>query len=228
MEKRDSTIFYRSFYEAIKELPDINQLEVYNAIFEHSFNLKKPVLSGLTKTIYTLIEPQIEANLKRYANGNRPKKKQTESETEAKNKQEESKSEANKNKNKNNNENKNDNPSLVKKQIPKKVMFSESEFIDKAKFRDALPDWSVEKLRYYYDALLTWSNEGNKKIDWIATAKTWERKDVAEGKIKFNTLKTELPKNWWNMDLTPEQWKLVPKEKVAEKENQDIRRKMGI
>jgi uncharacterized phage protein (TIGR02220 family) len=38
----------------------------------------------------------------------------------------------------------------------------------------------------------------------------------------------QLPKNWWNMDLTPEQWKLVPKEKVQEKENQDIRRKMGI
>jgi hypothetical protein len=38
----------------------------------------------------------------------------------------------------------------------------------------------------------------------------------------------ELPKNWWNLDLTPEQWKLVPKEKVSEKENQDIRRKMGL
>jgi hypothetical protein len=110
----------------------------------------------------------------------------------------------------------------------KKVFFKDSEFIKKELFRNALPDWSVEKLRYYYDALLTWSNEGNKKVDWIATAKVWERKDVAEGKVKFNTSKTELPKNWWNLDLTPEQWKLVPKEKVQEKENQDIRRKMGI
>jgi len=120
------------------------------------------------------------------------------------------------------------NKQVNNKQTPKKILFSESEFIDKAKFKDALPEWSIEKLRYYYEAVLTWSNEGNKKPNWIATVKSWERKDVAEGKIKFNTLKTELPKNWWNMDLTPEQWKLVPKEKVAEKENQDIRRKMGI
>ena len=228
MDKRDSTIFYRSFYEAIKELPEVNQLEVYTAFFEHSLNFNKVELKGLSKTIYTLIEPQVEANLKRFENGNRPKRKQEKSETEAKEKQNESKTEANNNNNNNNNVNKNNNISLEKKQIPKKVFFKDSEFIKKELFRNALPDWSVEKLRYYYDALLTWSNEGNKKVDWIATAKVWERKDVAEGKVKFNTSKTELPKNWWNLDLTPEQWKLVPKEKVQEKENQDIRRKMGI
>ncbi len=66
---RDSTIFYRSFYEAIKELPKENQLEIYNAIFEHSLNNVTPKLTGLSKTIYILIEPQIEANLKRFIDG---------------------------------------------------------------------------------------------------------------------------------------------------------------
>jgi uncharacterized phage protein (TIGR02220 family) len=54
------------------------------------------------------------------------------------------------------------------------------------------------------------------------------REDKFVKYLNSTTQIQELPKNWWNMDLTPEQWKLVPKEKVAEKENQDIRRKMGI
>lgn len=34
--QKDSFIFYRSFYEAIKELPKENQLNIYNAILELS------------------------------------------------------------------------------------------------------------------------------------------------------------------------------------------------
>ena len=183
---RDSTIFYRSFYEAIKELPEVNQLEIYNAIFEHSLNLNKPNLTGLSKTIYTLIEPQIEANLKRYENGNKPKKKQNQSETEAKTKQDLSNSEANKNKNvnKNDNNNEKDNTSLKKKQTHKHL-FSDSPYIDKHKFKEVLKDWNTDKLKYYYEALITWSNEGNKKVDWIATAKQWASRDEREGKVKF-------------------------------------------
>ena len=191
---RDSTIFYRSFYEAIKELPEVNQLEIYNAIFEHSLNLKKPELTGLSKTIYTLIQPQVEANLKRYENGNKPKKKQTESETEAKQKQDESESEANKNKNKNvnKNNNENENTSLKKKQTPKHL-FSESTYFDKHKFKEAFQDWNSEKLKYYYESLLTWSNEGNKKIDWIATARQWASRDEREGKVKFEVSTIKIP-----------------------------------
>ena len=186
---RDSTIFYRSFYEAIKELPEANQLEVYNAIFEHSLNLKKPNLSGLSKTIYTLIEPQIEANLKRFENGNKPKKKQSESKIEAKQEQEESENEANNNINNNNNNNVNENnKDLAKanKPKPKKVFFKDSEVYDKKIFAEKLSGWSKEKLKYYYDSADSWSNEGNKKVDWIAAIKNWERKDTLEGKIKFD------------------------------------------
>jgi len=66
---RDLMIFYRSFYEALKELPKENQLELYNAIFEYSLDFKEVELSGLSKTIFTLIKPQLEANNKRYENG---------------------------------------------------------------------------------------------------------------------------------------------------------------
>jgi hypothetical protein len=103
----DSSIFYRSFYEAIKSLPESNQLEVYNAIFEYSFNFVEVELTGLSNTIFTLIKPQLEANNKRYENGNKPKNKQNGSKTEAKDEQKISKVEANKNKNVNNNKNDN-------------------------------------------------------------------------------------------------------------------------
>jgi hypothetical protein len=182
---RDSLIFYRSFYEAIKELPKETQAEVYTAIFEYSLNFNEVQLSGLAKTIFTLIKPQLEANNKRFINGSKAKIKQDKSETEAKPKQKESKTEANNNNNNNNNVNKNNNISLEKKQIPKKVFFKDSEFIKKELFRNALPDWSVEKLRYYYDALLTWSNEGNKKV-WKFSGVTprFRRICVTGGKIR--------------------------------------------
>jgi hypothetical protein len=108
-QMRDSTIFYRSFYEAIKDLPKGEQAEVYNAIFEYSLNFNIVELKGLSKTIFTLIKPQIEANIKRYENGNKAKTKQTASKTEANTKQDISKSEANKNDNVNDNVNKNNN-----------------------------------------------------------------------------------------------------------------------
>ena len=66
---RDSTIFYASFYDAIKELPSQNQIEIYNAIFELSLKNNEIELTGLSKTIFTLIKPQLLANLTRYENG---------------------------------------------------------------------------------------------------------------------------------------------------------------
>lgn len=101
---RDTLIFYRSFYEAIKELPEKNQAELYIAIFEYSLNFNEVQLSGLSKTIFLLIKPQLEANNKRFENGKKAKKNQKVSKTQAKPNQNESKTEANNNNNLNNNE----------------------------------------------------------------------------------------------------------------------------
>ena len=106
---RDSFIFYRSFYEAISDLDDMQQLEIYKAIADFSLNFIEPNLSGVSATIFKLIKPQLKANNKRYMNGSKPKNKQDRSETEAKTKQDDSETEANKNKNKNKNKNENKN-----------------------------------------------------------------------------------------------------------------------
>ena len=103
---RDSTIVYRSFYEAISELPKEVQADVYHALFEYALNFNEVELSGLAKTIFTLIKPQLDANMKRYMNGTIPKK-QTGSKVKAKDKQTATKTDANENENENVNENDN-------------------------------------------------------------------------------------------------------------------------
>ena len=102
---RDSMIFYRSFYEAINELPEQNQLAIYKAIFSFSLNFEEIELEGISKTVFRLIKPQLEANIKRYKNGKTPKAKQTGSKKEANRKQTGSKTGTNKNVNENVNEN---------------------------------------------------------------------------------------------------------------------------
>lgn len=69
MIERDSFIFYRSFYEGIKELDFEQQGRVYNALFGYALNGEEPDLTGAEKAAFVLIKPQIEANNRRYENG---------------------------------------------------------------------------------------------------------------------------------------------------------------
>lgn len=68
--ERDSFVFYRSFYEGIKELPRDIQGEVLTAIMEYGLNgVTTENLKPVAKAIVTLIKPQIEANNKKFENG---------------------------------------------------------------------------------------------------------------------------------------------------------------
>lgn len=104
MKERDSFIFYRSFYESILELPEDNQKDLLLAIANYSLNFKEPSLKGLSKAVWILIKPQLDANNKRYENGKkggRPKTKDKPKDNQTK-----TKSEPNKNVNVNKNVNK--------------------------------------------------------------------------------------------------------------------------
>ncbi len=105
---RDSFIFYRSFYEAIKEVPAEAQLQIYKAISIYALEQEEIELSGIAKAIFSLVKPQLDANYKKYENG-----KQTKSKSKAKNKQTESKIGTNVNDNENVNVNVNDNDNAV-------------------------------------------------------------------------------------------------------------------
>jgi hypothetical protein len=104
--QRDSFIFYRSFYESIKDLDKNQKAEVLEAICSYALDEYTEPLSGVSKGFFTLIKPQLDANRKRFENGSKPK--QSLSKTKAENKQTISKIEANKNDNVNDNVNDND------------------------------------------------------------------------------------------------------------------------
>jgi len=152
---RDSCIFYRSFFEAIKELPKENQADVYNAIFEHSLNFNEIDLVGINKTIMTLIKPQLDANIKRFENGKKPKQKQNESKTEANN-----------NVNVNNNLNANENANEVKKKIvnkftPPTILDVETYFTENGFTKE------LAKKAFEYYAVADWKDsKGNQVKNW--------------------------------------------------------------
>lgn len=90
--ERESFIFYRSFYEAIKCMPPDVQAEIYPALCEYALFGKLPKnLSDVAKGMFTLIKPNIDVNTARFENGKkgaqygklggRPKKKAIQAET---------------------------------------------------------------------------------------------------------------------------------------------------
>lgn len=76
---RDSFIFYRSYYEAIKDLPRDIQGDVYTAIMEYSLNgITTDNLKPIARAIFTLIKPTLDSTRAKYENGTkggRPKNK---------------------------------------------------------------------------------------------------------------------------------------------------------
>lgn len=75
--KREAIVFYKSFDEAISLLSDDDQLEAYRAITRYGLYGEEPEITGAAGAIFLLAKPQIDANNRRYENGNRggrPKK----------------------------------------------------------------------------------------------------------------------------------------------------------
>ena len=140
--KRDSMIFYRSFYESLNGLDSVIKAEVYDAIFSYGLDLTDPTFTNeIARALFTLIKPQLDANLKRFNNGLKPKTKQVESKTEAKPKQIESEPEANVNVNVNDNVNKNNNIQDRKNKFYESLTVFVSEF-PKEMIRDFYNYWS--------------------------------------------------------------------------------------
>ena len=72
-----------------------------------------------------------------------------------------------------------------------KILFIDSNLFDKNIFKSEFQSWGKDKLIYYYEAALAYSNEGNKYVNWKSTINNWARKDEAAGKLKFNSNNTK-------------------------------------
>ena len=79
----------------------------------------------------------------------------------------------------------NNKDNIIKKD--KKISFNDCLIFDKIEFKKEFPDWNIKKLQYYYEAGLSYSNEGNKYIDWKSAISNWAKRDELQGKIKFIT-----------------------------------------
>lgn len=67
--KRDSFVFYRSFFEAIQKLRKTDQLKVYSQLCKYALDQELEENDGPAGAIFDLIKPQIDANNQRYVNG---------------------------------------------------------------------------------------------------------------------------------------------------------------
>ena len=105
----------------------------------------------------------------------------------------------------------------------KKHLFKDSEFYDFEKFCVKMDEDEVYKpfdYLFYHEALKNWSVQGNKKIDWIGTAKSFMQKDSREKKTMLKKqFQTQYNNGKSNAPETPEQLLARTLEFVRNKEN---------
>ena len=166
---RDSIVFYRSFYEAIKEIPLEEQGVVYNAIYGYALDGIEPELSGIAKAIFLLVKPQIDANNNRYENGKKggkPKANQNETKTEPKPNQDETETEPNVNVNVNEND--------LKENTKRKVFTKPTVEEVKAYCVERKNNVNPDKFIDFYESK-GWLIGKNPMKDWRACVRTWEK-----------------------------------------------------
>lgn len=69
MDKQEAFLFYRSFYEATKNLPAELYKEIMMAIMEYALNGEEVDLSPMAECAFLLVKPQIDANNRKRENG---------------------------------------------------------------------------------------------------------------------------------------------------------------
>lgn len=165
---RDGVLFYRSFYDALKNIPTEERLRVYDSIMEYGMYDREPELDGVALAIFLLAKPQIDANNKRYENGCKAKRKRTGSETEANSKQDESESEA---------------KEKEKVKVKEKVNVKDKTFkppsVDDVReyCEERGNDVDPQSFVDFYESK-GWMIGKNKMKDWKAAVRTWERSET--------------------------------------------------
>ena len=62
----NGVVFLPSYHEAIKDLPDSDRLQMYDAIVRYGLYGEITELSAVTKALFTLIKPNIDSSQNRY------------------------------------------------------------------------------------------------------------------------------------------------------------------
>ena len=68
--RRDSFVFYRSFYGALKAIDNNeDKIKFVTAMCEYAIEGNEVELDGMMKAMFLLVKPQIDANNKKYEDG---------------------------------------------------------------------------------------------------------------------------------------------------------------
>lgn len=94
------------------------------------------------------------------------------------------------------NENRNENENIVENENKEKEgtggktkiphLFRESDIFDKAVFTLKLEQderYASAHMDYYHEVILNWSDEGNRKKNWLSLVKRWMLRDLKEGQF---------------------------------------------
>lgn len=177
---RDSVVFYRSFYEAVKALPDKEFVESVKAILDYGLDGVECETPGIAKALFTMARPQIDANNKRYENGKKggkPKSNQIITKDVPTDNQTETKVEPNVNVNVKENANVNvkdkGNDKQAKRFTPPTPEQVKEYCVDKGY------DIDCERFVDFYESK-GWMVGKNKMKDWKAAVRTWTRSQRLE------------------------------------------------
>jgi hypothetical protein len=167
--------FYRSYFEVAMELKDAEFIAFIKALLQRQFNGIEPTdLKGMAKFAYLSQKFSIDSQVLGFETKTKEKLTPTEGGSigaiEGASVQEKGKEKE-----------------KEKVQLSK-ILFTDCNLFDKNIFKSEFSDWGKDKLIYYYEAALAYSNEGNKYIDWKATINNWARRDKLAGKIKFDSI----------------------------------------
>ena len=189
---RESIVFYRSFYEAIKELPAEEFRNAVMAIMEYGLNDSEIDTSGVAKAILIMAKPQIDKNNKRYENGlkggTKPKQNQNGTKLEPNLNQTRTKLEPNLNQSRtkpepNDNDNVNDNVNDKESEEKKPRFYPPT--LEELKKYIADNKYNVDPERFidYYTAN-GWSVGKNRMKDWKAVVRNWDRSQKPGGRMR--------------------------------------------
>ena len=80
--ERESMVFYKSFFEAIEDLPGEEFKKCACAILNYGLKGEMPQTNGIEKTIMVLAKPQIDKNMQRWMNAQKSRKASSAEESE--------------------------------------------------------------------------------------------------------------------------------------------------
>ena len=178
--ERGQFTFYRSYYEAIKQLKKADQAAVLMAICAYALDEEMPGLTGTPAAIFALIKPTLDTSRRKAASGKTGgESKQTASKTEAKPKQSAREKEKEKEKEKEG-EIEKEKEYECTPQTPQRFIPPSASDVREYCLRQGYNIDPQEFVDFY--ASKNWMIGKNKMKDWQAAVRTWQRRRSEEQK----------------------------------------------